>query len=116
MNNNKNITIFVLTIMLVVGGFYHLHTNNKLHNKYNKTCISSVKKSEKISQLVKILKTDNNTCSDCGFTMWSDSWCEYHMGSYVKEIEQLKDELKRSYDYQIWLHEHSTPVVIGESR
>ena len=80
MRDNKNITIFVLTMMLVIGGFYHVHTNNKLHNTYVKTCVSSVKKSEKINQLVKILKTDNNTCSDCGFLFWSDSWCEHHMG------------------------------------
>ena len=110
----KNITIIALTITLLTGTLYHNTTVNTLQDKYDKTCVSSVKKSERISQLVRQSKSD--TCSDCGFTMWTDSWCEYHMGSYVKEIEQLKDELKRSYDYQIWLHEHSTPVVIGESR
>ena len=80
MRDNKNITICWLAIMLVVGGFYHVHTNSQLQDKYNKTCVSSAKKSEKINQLVKILKTDNDTCSDCGFLFWSDSWCEHHMG------------------------------------
>ncbi len=56
MRDNKNITIFVLIMMLVIGGFYHVHTNNKLQNTYVKTCISSVKKSERISELVRELK------------------------------------------------------------
>ena len=93
----KNITIIALTITLLAGTLYHNTTVNTLQDKYDKTCVSSVKKSNRISQLVR------QSTSPFKFTQHG-------------EIEQLKDELKRSYDYQIWLHEHSTPVVIGESR
>tara|TARA_R110002020_G_scaffold342256_1_gene556752 strand:- start:1013 stop:1267 length:255 start_codon:yes stop_codon:yes gene_type:complete len=81
MKNNKNMFIAIAIATLVwIGCLYHTTTVNALQDKYEKTCVSSAKKSEKISQLVKILKTDNDTCSDCGFSFWSDSWCEHHMG------------------------------------
>ena len=72
----KNITIVSLTVALLIGTLYHTTTVNTLQDKYDKTCESSVKKSNRVSELTK--------------------------------------ELKKTYDYQIWLHEHSTPVVIGE--
>ena len=74
----KNITITLLTITLLVGTLYHNTTVNTLQDKYDKTCVSSVKKSNRISQLVK--QSTSDTCSDCGFLFWSDSWCEHHMG------------------------------------
>jgi hypothetical protein len=87
----KNITIITLTITLLVGTLYHNTTVNTLQDKYDKTCVSSVKKSNRISQLVR--QSTSDACSDCGFTMWTDSWCEYHMDSYINEIVQLKREL-----------------------
>ena len=74
----KNITIIALTITLLAGTLYHNTTVNTLQDKYDKTCNYSVRKSNRISQLVR--QSTSDTCSDCGFSMWSDSWCEYHMG------------------------------------
>ena len=87
----KNITITLLTITLLVGTLYHNTTVNTLQDKYDKTCDYSVRKSNRISQLVR--QSTSDTCSDCGFTMWTDSWCEYHMDSYINEIVRLKREL-----------------------
>ena len=52
----KNITIvgLVATLFLALG--YFTIKVNAVQTKYEKTCESSVKKSEKISQLVKELK------------------------------------------------------------
>jgi len=52
----KNITIIALTITLLVGTLYHTTTVNTLQDNYDKTCASSVKKSERISELVNQLK------------------------------------------------------------
>lgn len=52
----KNIAIIALTITLLVGTLYHTNTVNTLQDNYDKTCESSVKKSERISQLVKQLR------------------------------------------------------------
>ena len=43
-----------------------------------------------------------------------DKTCDYSVRK-SNRISELTKELKKTYDYQIWLHEHSTPVVIGES-
>ena len=52
----KNITIVSLTILLLVGTLYHNATVNTLQDKYDKTCESSVKKSNRISELTKELR------------------------------------------------------------
>ena len=49
---NKNIAILALTITLVFSTLYQVKKFNTLKNSYEKTCASSVKKSERISQLV----------------------------------------------------------------
>ena len=52
----KNITIVSLTVVLLVGTLYHNTTVNTLQDKYDKTCESSVKKSNRISELTKELR------------------------------------------------------------
>jgi len=52
----KNITIVALTVVLLVGTLYDTTTVNTLQDKYDKTCASSAKKSERIIELVKELK------------------------------------------------------------
>ena len=52
----KNITITLLTITLLVGTLYHYTTVNTLQDKYDKTCDHSVRKSERISELVHQLR------------------------------------------------------------
>ena len=52
----KNITIIALTMALFLGLGYFTIKVNAVQTKYEKTCASSVKKSERISQLVRELK------------------------------------------------------------
>ena len=55
---NKNFAIaFGVATLVWLGSLYHTSKINALQAKYEKTCELSVKKSEKISQLVKELKT-----------------------------------------------------------
>ena len=64
MRDNKNMLIAIAIATLVwIGCLYHTTTVNALQDKYEKTCVSSAKKSEKISQLVKILKADGHNVS-----------------------------------------------------
>jgi outer membrane murein-binding lipoprotein Lpp len=59
MRDNKNILIAIAVATLVWAGcLYHTTTVNALQEKYEKTCASSVKKSEKISQLVRELNNE----------------------------------------------------------
>jgi len=73
----KNITIITLTITLLVGTLYHNTTVNTLQDKYDKTCNYSVRKSNRISQLVR--QSTSDTCSGCD--------------RYITMIVQLKREL-----------------------
>ncbi len=62
MKDNKNILIAIAVVTLVWAGcLYHTTTINALQKKYEKTCASSVKKSEKISQLVRELNNERQT-------------------------------------------------------
>ena len=64
MRDNKNMLIaFAIATLVWIGCLYHTTTVNALQKKYEKTCVSSAKKSEKISQLVKILKADGHNVS-----------------------------------------------------
>jgi len=71
----KNITITLLTITLLVGTLYHNTTVNTLQDKYDKTCDHSVRKSNRISQLVR--QSTSDTCPD----------------RFINQIVQLKREL-----------------------
>ena len=71
----KNITIVTLTVILLAGTLYHNATVNTLQDKYDKTCDYSVRKSNRISQLVR--QSTSDTCCD----------------SYINQIVQLKREL-----------------------
>ena len=64
MRDNKNMLIaFAIATLVWIGCLYHTTSVNALQDKYEKTCVSSAKKSEKISQLVKILKADGHNVS-----------------------------------------------------
>ena len=64
MRDNKNMLIaFAIATLVWIGCLYHTTTVNALQDKYEKNCVSSAKKSEKISQLVKILKADGHNVS-----------------------------------------------------
>ena len=53
---NKFLIVWIAITFICSSWFYHTNKMKALQAKYEKTCELSVKKSEKISQLVKELK------------------------------------------------------------
>ena len=59
----KSNFILLVILIVLVGVSYHIERISTLE------------------QRVDNLESTSELCPDCGFVMWTDSWCEYHMGS-----------------------------------
>jgi len=59
----KSNFILLVVIIVLVGVSYH------------------IKRIGTLEQRVDNLKSMSELCPDCGFVMWTDSWCEHHMGN-----------------------------------
>ncbi len=60
---NKFLIVWVAITFICSSWFYHTNKMKALQSKYEKTCELSVKKSEKISQLVKELASEKGLSS-----------------------------------------------------